>query len=164
LFDCYWQYSLTEVDKKFELKLSKLQICLYYKIKSKENQFRRKKVKNGAYLITSQKSKVFCIFYDKKVKNINIDYNRFFPTLYKMNFEVKLSGKGFKLKMSRFMYVYFKEKQGVNQIYKDIPASTKLLVVLVLSNSPWLPRYLKNIQNEITKHIPVGNTCGYCFY
>jgi len=35
---------LTEVDKKFELKLSKLQICLYCKMRSKENRFQRKKV------------------------------------------------------------------------------------------------------------------------
>jgi len=43
LFGCYWQYSLIEVDQKFELKLSKSQICLYCKRKSKENRFRTKK-------------------------------------------------------------------------------------------------------------------------
>jgi len=53
LFGYYWRYSLTEVDKKFELKLSKSQICLYCKIKSKENRFRRKKVKKKAYSITT---------------------------------------------------------------------------------------------------------------
>jgi len=40
-----------------------------------------KKVKKKTYSITTQKSKVFGIFDDKKVKNIDIDYNRFFPTL-----------------------------------------------------------------------------------
>jgi len=34
----------------------------------------------------------------------------------------------------------------------------KYLVVSVLSNSPWLQRNLKNGQNEVTKHISVGNT------
>jgi len=32
------------------------------------------------------------------------------------------------------------------------------LVVSVLSNSPWLLRNLKNVQNEITKLFSVGNT------
>jgi len=69
LFGCYWRCSLTEVDKKFELKLSKSQICLFCKIKNKK---KRKKVKR-AYSITTQKSKVFGIFDDKKVKNIDIE-------------------------------------------------------------------------------------------
>jgi len=43
-------------------------------MKSKENRFRRKKVKKRAYLITTQKSKIFGIFDDKKVKNIDIEY------------------------------------------------------------------------------------------
>jgi len=43
-------------------------------MKSKENRFRRKKVKKKAYSITTQKSKVFGIFDGKKVKNIDIDY------------------------------------------------------------------------------------------
>jgi len=34
----------------------------------------------------------------------------------------------------------------------------KILVISVLSNSLWLPRYLKNVQNEITKRFSVGNT------
>jgi len=68
LFGCYWQYSLTEVDKKFELKLSKSQICLYCKMKNKENRFQRKKVKKRSYLITTHKSKVLGIFDDKKSK------------------------------------------------------------------------------------------------
>jgi len=33
----------------------------------------------------------------------------------------------------------------------------KFLVVSVLSNSPWLPRTLKNVQNETTKHFSDGN-------
>jgi len=41
-------------------------------MKSKENRF-RKKVKKKAYSITSQKKKVFGIFDDEKVKNIDID-------------------------------------------------------------------------------------------
>jgi len=41
-------------------------------MKSKENQVRRKK---KAYSITTQKSKVFSIFDDKKVKNIDMDCN-----------------------------------------------------------------------------------------
>jgi len=32
------------------------------------------------------------------------------------------------------------------------------LVVSVLSNSPWLPRNLKNVQNETTKRFLIGNT------
>jgi len=44
-------------------------------MKSKQNRFRSKKIKR-AYSITTQKSKAFGIFNDKKVKNI--DYNRFF--------------------------------------------------------------------------------------
>jgi len=44
-------------------------------MKSKENRFRRKKVKKKAYSITTQQSKVvFGIFDDKKVKNIDIEY------------------------------------------------------------------------------------------
>jgi len=74
LFGCYWWYGLTEVDKKFQLKLSKSQIYLYCKMKSKENRFWRKKVKKKAYSITTQISKVFGIFNDKKVKNIDIEY------------------------------------------------------------------------------------------
>jgi len=53
-------------------------------MKSKESRFRRKKVKKNAYSVTTQKSKVFGIFDDKKVKNIDIDYNRFFPTLVRI--------------------------------------------------------------------------------
>jgi len=34
----------------------------------------------------------------------------------------------------------------------------KFLVISVLSNSPWLPRNLKNLQNETTKRFLVGNT------
>jgi len=34
----------------------------------------------------------------------------------------------------------------------------KFLVVSVLSNSPWLQRNLKNVQNETTKLFSVGNT------
>jgi len=64
-------YSLTEINKKFEQKLSKSQIFLYCKIKSKENRFWRKKVKKKIYSITTQKSKVFGIFDGKKVKNID---------------------------------------------------------------------------------------------
>jgi len=76
LFGCCWRYSLTEVDKKFELKLSKFQICLYCKMKSKENRFWRKKVNKRAYSITTQKRKVFGIFDDKKVRNIDIDFSQ----------------------------------------------------------------------------------------
>jgi len=43
-------------------------------MKSKENRFRRKKVKKRVYSITIQKSKVFGIFDDKKVKNIDVEY------------------------------------------------------------------------------------------
>jgi len=41
-------------------------------MKIKENRFRRKKVKKRAYSIITQKSKVFGIFDDKKVKNIGL--------------------------------------------------------------------------------------------
>jgi len=61
----------------------------------------------------------------------------------------------------------FKGEQGVILIYfRRIPLhQQKFLVISVLSNSPWLPRYLKNVQNETTKHISVGNILGYnCFY
>jgi len=34
----------------------------------------------------------------------------------------------------------------------------KVLMVSVLSNSPWLPRNLKNVQSETTKCFSVGNT------
>jgi len=49
------------------------------------------------------------------------------------------------------------------QIYfRKIPLhQQKCLVVSVLSNSPWLLRNLKNVQNEITKHFSVGNTRFY---
>jgi len=52
-------------------------------MKSKENRFRRRKVKKKAYSITTQKSKVFGIFNDKKVKNIDIEYplQSIFPIL-----------------------------------------------------------------------------------
>jgi len=33
----------------------------------------------------------------------------------------------------------------------------KFVVVLVLSDSPWLPRKLKNVQNETTKLFLIGN-------
>jgi len=33
----------------------------------------------------------------------------------------------------------------------------KFLVVLVFSNSLWLLRYLKNVQNETAKRFSVGN-------
>jgi len=38
------------------------------------------------------------------------------------------------------------------------------LVVLVLSNSPWCRDISKNVQNETTKLISVGNTFGIIFY
>jgi len=41
---------------------------------------------------------------------------------------------------------------------RNTPASTKILVVSILSNSPWLPKNLKNGQNEVTEHFLVGNT------
>jgi len=51
---------------------------------------------------------------------------------------------------------------GELQIYfrlkKDTPASKTFLVVSVLSNSPWLLRNLKNVQNGTTKLFSVGNT------
>jgi len=49
---------------------------------------------------------------------------------------------------------------GVIQIYfRKIPLfQQNFLVISVLSNSPWLPRNLKNVQNETTKHFSVGNT------
>jgi len=56
---------LTEVGRKFELKLSKSQICLYCKIKSKENRFCRKKVKKRAYSITNQKVNSLVFWWQK---------------------------------------------------------------------------------------------------
>jgi len=53
-----------------------------------------------------------------------------------------------------------KEELGELQIYfRKIPLhQQKFLVFLVLSNSPWLPRNLKNVQNETTKFFSVGKT------
>jgi len=53
-----------------------------------------------------------------------------------------------------------KGELGELQIYvrKILLYQQKFLVVLVLSNSPWLPRNLKNVQNETTKLFSVGNT------
>jgi len=60
----------------------------------------------------------------------------------------------------------FKGKLGEFQIYfRKIPLyQLKFLVVSVLSNSLWLPRNLKNVQNETTKLFSVGNTFNRCFY
>jgi len=33
-----------------------------------------------------------------------------------------------------------------------------LMVSVVFSDSPWLPRYLKNVQNETTQRFSAGNT------
>jgi len=46
-------------------------------MKSKENRFRREKSKEKGIFDYHPKSKVFGIFDDIKVKNIDIDYNRF---------------------------------------------------------------------------------------
>jgi len=53
-----------------------------------------------------------------------------------------------------------KEELGDFQIYfRKIPLhQQKFLVVSVLSNSSWLPRYLRNVQSETTKLFSVGNT------
>jgi len=53
-----------------------------------------------------------------------------------------------------------KGELGEFQIYiGKIPLhQQKFLVVSVLSNSPWLPRNLKNVPNEIIKLFLVGNT------
>jgi len=54
--------------------------------------------------------------------------------------------------------VYIKEKLGEFHILRKIPVhQQKFLVVLILSNSSWLLRNLKNVQNETTKLFSVGN-------
>jgi len=54
--------------------------------------------------------------------------------------------------------VFLKGELGKLQIYfRKIPLhQQKFLMVSVLSNSPWLPRDLKNVQNETTKLFSVG--------
>jgi len=43
--------------------------------------------------------------------------------------------------------------------FRKIPLhQQKFLVISVLSNSPWLRRNFKNVQNETTKLFSVGNT------
>jgi len=51
----------------------------------------------------------------------------------------------------------FKEELGELEFhFRKIPLyQQNFLVVSVLSNSPWLPR---NLKNEVTKHFSVGNT------
>jgi len=53
-----------------------------------------------------------------------------------------------------------KGELGEIQVYfRKIPLyQQKFLMVSVLSSSPWLLRYLKNVQNETTKRFSVGNT------
>jgi len=53
-----------------------------------------------------------------------------------------------------------KGELGKFQIYfNKLPLHQQnFLVVSVLSNSPWLPRYLKNVQSDTTKRFSVGNT------
>jgi len=55
--------------------------------------------------------------------------------------------------------ITIKGEQGVIQIYfrKILLHQQKFLKVSVLSNSPWLQRYLKIVQNETTKRFSVGN-------
>jgi len=52
---------------------------------------------------------------------------------------------------------------GKSQIYiRKIPLhQQKILVVSVLSNSLWLLRNWKNVQNETTTLFSVGNACFY---
>jgi len=56
--------------------------------------------------------------------------------------------------------ILVKGELGEFQIYfrKISLHQQKFLMVSVLSNSPWLLRNLKNVQNETTKHFSVGNT------
>jgi len=70
----------------------------------------------------------------------------------------------FVLLLSMFV-LSVKEELGEIQIYFwKIPLhQQKLLVFSVVSNSPWLPKNLKNIQNEITKIFSVGNTFSRYF-
>jgi len=53
----------------------------------------------------------------------------------------------------------FKGELGKLEFYfRKVPLhQLKFLVVLVFSNSPWLPRNLKMEQNETTKNFSVGN-------
>jgi len=52
----------------------------------------------------------------------------------------------------------FKGELGELQIcFRKIPLHHQKILV-VLSNSPWLPRNLKNVPNESTKLFSVGNT------
>jgi len=59
-----------------------------------------------------------------------------------------------------------KGELGGFQIYfRKIPLhQQKFLVVWVFSNSPWLPRNFKYVQNEITKLFLDGNTYSIFFY
>jgi len=43
-------------------------------------------------------------------------------------------------------------------LQKNTPASTKIVGGFGFSNSLWLLKYLKNVQNETTKYFLVGNT------
>jgi len=43
-------------------------------------------------------------------------------------------------------------------LYKRAVKETLCLVVSRFSNSQWLPRHLKNVQNETAKRFSVGNT------
>jgi len=59
-----------------------------------------------------------------------------------------------------FLIKLFKGELGELQIYfRKIPLhQKKILVVSVLSNSPWLREIWKNVPNETTKLFSVGNT------
>jgi len=58
------------------------------------------------------------------------------------------------------LFLFFKGELGKLQIYfrKITQHQQKFLVVSVLSNAPWLPKNLKNVQNEISMLFSIGNT------
>jgi len=51
------------------------------------------------------------------------------------------------------------ELREFTDLFRKIPLhQQKTLMVSVFSNSPWLPRNLKDVQNKITKRFSVSNT------
>jgi len=62
--------------------------------------------------------------------------------------------------VEKYLHVFVKGEPGELEFcFRKIPLhQQKFLVASVLSNSPWLPRYLKNGSKWVTKHFSVGNT------
>jgi len=59
-----------------------------------------------------------------------------FASIYKLNFYINVE---------------------IQKMHRKTPLhQQKFLVVSVLSNSPWLPRNLKTVQNETNKHFSAG--------